>query len=183
MGLIERILGFVFGGGRNAVVETVEVFRENADRSAARAVGLREGALAQLGAEFARGQKGGFDRFMDGVNRLPRPALALGTLGLFVAAMVDPLWFAARMQGLALVPEALWWLLGVIVSFYFGARHQVKAQEFRREIAAGLTLAPEVGAGIVALEAQRAELARDDNPALVQWQAARGQVGQAGRDN
>ena len=75
------------------------------------------------------------------------------------------------------------WLLGVIVSFYFGARHQVKAQEFRREIAAGLTLAPEVGAGIVALEAQRAELARDDNPALVQWQAAREQVGQAGRDN
>ena len=26
------------------------------------------------------------------------------------------------MQGLALVPEPLWWLLGAIVSFYFGAR-------------------------------------------------------------
>lgn len=64
---------------------------------------------------------------MDGLNRLPRPALALGTLGLFVSAMVAPLWFAERMQGIALVPEPLWWLLGVIVSFYFGARHQVKS--------------------------------------------------------
>lgn len=173
MGVIERVIGFFFGGGRNVVAETVGVFRENADWSAARAVGLREGALAQMGAEFTRDRKGGFDRFMDGVNRLPRPALALGTLGLFVSAMVDPLWFAARMQGLALVPEALWWLLGVIVSFYFGARHQVKAQEFRREVAAGLALAPEVGAGIAALEAQRAHMAADANPALDHWQAAR----------
>ena len=67
---------------------------------------------------------------MDGANRLPRPALALGTLGLFVAAMIDPLWVSQQVQGIALVPELMWWLLGVIVSFYFGARHQVKSQQF-----------------------------------------------------
>ena len=48
--------------------------------------------------------------------------LALGTLGLFVYAMAEPAGFSTRMQGLALVPEPLWWLLGAIVSFYFGAR-------------------------------------------------------------
>jgi hypothetical protein len=29
------------------------------------------------------------------------------------------------------VPEPLWWLLGAIVSFYFGARHQSKSFEIR----------------------------------------------------
>ncbi len=186
MGLIERFLGALFGGGRNAVVETVEVFRENAEQGAVRAVRLRDGALAQMEAEFARPEKGGFDRFMDGVNRLPRPLLALGTLGLFVSAMVDPLWFAARMQGLALVPEAMWWLLGVVVSFYFGARHQMKAQEFRRDIAAGLSLAPDVGADVASLERMRAGTSTavggtvDANPALAAWKDAHAQRG--GRD-
>ena len=121
MGLISRLLGLVFGNGRNVVVETAQVFRENAEAGAMRAQGVQTQAMTQFGAEFAIARQGGFDRFMDGVNRLPRPALALGTLGLFIAAMVDPVWFASRMQGIALVPEPLWWLLGVIVSFYFGA--------------------------------------------------------------
>jgi hypothetical protein len=89
---------------------------------------------------------------MDGVNRLPRPALALGTMGLFIAAMIDPVWFAARMQGIALVPEPLWWLLGVIVSFYFGARHQFKGQNFRRSIVESAARAPQIAARIEALE-------------------------------
>jgi hypothetical protein len=87
---------------------------------------------------------------MDALNRVPRPAMALGTLGLFIAAMVDPVWFSERMQGLALVPEPLWWLLGAIVSFYFGARHQAKGQEFQRSLvdhlartAPGPSLTPE----------------------------------------
>ncbi|PJE37447.1 hypothetical protein CVM52_06675, partial [Pseudooceanicola lipolyticus] len=135
-GLIAGLMGLVFGGGRNALAETAQVFRENAEAGAGRAATLQGQAMAQLGAEFARPCPGWFDRVMDGVNRLPRPALALGTLGLFVAAMADPLWFAARMQGLALVPEPLWWLLGIVVSFYFGARHQLKSQEFQRDLAA-----------------------------------------------
>ena len=48
--------------------------------------------------------------------------LALGTLGLFVYAMAEPRGFSVRMEGLNLVPEPLWWLLGAVVSFYFGAR-------------------------------------------------------------
>ena len=94
---------------------------------------------------------------MDGVNRLPRPALALGTLGLFVSAMIDPLWFSQRMQGIALVPEPMWWLLGVIVSFDFGARHQVKSQKFQREIVGTMAHVPQVMHNIKALKELRAE--------------------------
>ena len=143
----------MFGDGRNAVVETLEVFRENADEGAARAQLTRDGTLAQFAAEFQRAQRSRFDMVMDGINRLPRPALALGTLALFLSAMVDPLWFAARMQGIALVPEPLWWLLGVVVSFYFGARHQSKSQEFQRDLAASLARAPQVMANLSALRA------------------------------
>ena len=59
--------------------------------------------------------------------------MAFGVLGLFIAAMVDPIWFADRMAGLALVPEPLWWLLRAIVSFYFNARHQSKRVELRAQ--------------------------------------------------
>lgn len=135
MGLIDRMLGWILGNGRNAVVEVSEVFRENAEASAVRAASAQANALSQFTAEFQTQQRGAFDRFMDGLNRLPRPALALGTLGLFVAAMTDPVWFTQRMIGLQSVPEPLWWLLGAIVSFYFGARNQLKGQEFQKSLA------------------------------------------------
>ncbi|HSG54793.1 MAG TPA: holin family protein, partial [Paracoccaceae bacterium] len=142
------------------------------------------------GAEFSAPSKGGFDRFMDGLNRVPRPALALGTLGLFVSAMVAPLWFAQRMQGIALVPEPLWWLLGVIVSFYFGARHQVKAQEFQRSIVQTVAHVQPVVDTIAMIGRMRADsigaadpgpdvrtaaqaLRSEANPALDDWRAAR----------
>jgi hypothetical protein len=111
--------------------------------------------MTQYGAEFAVARVGGFDRFMDGVNRLPRPMLALGTLGLFISAMVNPLWFSERMQGIALVPEPLWWLLGVIVSFYFGARHQMKSQEFTKQIVGTMNQVPQVIENIENLRALR----------------------------
>lgn len=189
MGLIERIFGVVFGGNRNIVRDTVEVFRENAESGAARGAVVQGQAMDQYGAEFHSPIKGTFDRFMDGVNRLPRPALALGTLGLFISAMVAPLWFAQRMQGIALVPEPLWWLLGVIVSFYFGARHQVKAQEFQRSIVDTIKHVPQVIENIETIGKMRADsvgaadpgtdvrlaaqvLKADDNPALRAWRAA-----------
>ncbi|MEM7642309.1 MAG: holin family protein [Pseudomonadota bacterium] len=98
------------------------VFRADATAGQALEHAAHRAALEQLGGEFERPARGRFDRVVDGLNRLPRPFLALGTLGLFVYAMVEPLGFAARMQGLAYVPDPLWWLLGAIVGFYFGAR-------------------------------------------------------------
>jgi len=190
MGIIKRILGTLFGSNRNVVRETVEVFRENAEAGAVRNAQMQGQAMGQYGEEFRAAPTGSFDRFMDGVNRLPRPALALGTLGLFVSAMVSPLWFAERMQGIALVPGPLWWLLGVIVSFYFGARHQVKSQNFQRGIVNSIKQVPQVVENIEMISTFRADsvgaadpgtdarldvlaLGVDENPALAAWQAAR----------
>lgn len=190
MGLIDSILNTLFGGGRNLLQETAGVFAENAEARAGREFDAQGRALAQHGAEFTPQRTGRFDLFMDGLNRLPRPALALGTVGLFAAAMTDPLWFAARMQGLTLVPEPLWWLLGVVVSFYFGARHQRKSLEFQRDIASTLARAPQVVTGIERIKALRwdspgsaatgtdADLATDTirpdvNAALDEWRKNR----------
>ncbi|WP_299896836.1 holin family protein [uncultured Ruegeria sp.] len=191
MGLISGVLALLFGGGRNAVRETVEIYRENAESRAQRTTELQSQAMMQFGGEFQVAEKGLFDRVMDGVNRLPRPALALGTLGLFVAAMVNPLWFAERMQGIALVPEPLWWLLGVIVSFYFGARHQIKMQDFQRDIGAAMQRLPTVMGNIETVRAMRSDSPGvadpgpdanliqnashlDANPALNDWRRLRG---------
>lgn len=171
MGLIDTLLGAVFGGGRNVLRETAEVFRENAEEGAAREVALRQAALAQFGAEFTLARQGWFDRAVDAANRLPRPLMAMGTLGLFVSAMVDPVWFASRMQGIALVPEPLWWLLGAIVSFYFGARHQAKGQEFQVRVAQSMAHVPQVMDNLKALRALEAG-ARTDRPAEAEASSA-----------
>lgn len=189
MGLMERMFGLLFGGGSNVVKDTVEVFRENAEAGSNRGHMVQMEAMRAHSEEFKVARQGGFDRIMDGVNRLPRPALALGTLGLFISAMVEPLWFAERMQGIALVPEPLWWLLGVIVSFYFGARHQVKSQQFQREIVGTMAHVPQVMQNVAALRKLRADsvgiastgqdarlaaaaVAPDVNPALEEWRRA-----------
>ncbi|KPN64273.1 Holin of 3TMs, for gene-transfer release [Aliiroseovarius crassostreae] len=130
-----NILKGLFGGGRNVVAETVGVFRANTEAGAQRAANYDQAALAQYAGEFQHARKGLFDRFMDGLNRLPRPLMVIAVFTLFAMAMIDPLWFAERMQGLALVPQPLWWFAGVVVSFYFGGRYQVKSQEFHKSIA------------------------------------------------
>lgn len=73
-------------------------------------------------AQPATRRIGRYDPFIDAVNRLPRPALMLLTVALFGYATLDPTGFAARMQALSAVPEPLWWMLGAVVTFYFGAR-------------------------------------------------------------
>ena len=197
MGMIGSLFATLLGGNRNVIRETVEVFRPNAEAEEQRLSIKEQAALAQFAAEFAAPRKGLFDRFVDGLNRLPGPALALGTLGLFVAAMIDPIWFAGRMQGIALVPEPLWWLLGAIVSFYFGARHQAKGQEFQRSLTATVARTKQVTANLAELRALEAgaglpeadgfspDMTVDgellptaagahDNPALSDWRQSRG---------
>lgn len=179
MGLMGKLLDVLFGGGRNAIVETAGIFRENAEKGADREAAMRAQALAQYAAEFGQPRVGLFDRVIDGLNRLPRPILAFGTIGLFVTAMSDPVWFAGRMQGIALVPEPMWWLMGAIISFYFGARHQAKAQDFQTSVLQTAGMAGEVRARVEALDALHVPLpleavnpaAPDRNAALEEWRA------------
>lgn len=191
MGLITTLLNVIFGSDRNVIKETAEVFRSNAEQDAVRGREMSQEVLQQFAKEFDSSGDSRFNRFMDGVNRLPRPAMALGTLALFVAAMTDPIWFAARMQGIALVPEPLWWLLGVVVSFYFGARHQVKSQQFQRSVAQTIAHVPKVVENLGMLRAltattpgtadagedahlRLASLQPEENPALEDWRRKTG---------
>ena len=95
--------------------------------------GVRQVALAvareataevvAAGQDAANGARAGaYDRVVDALNRLPRPLMALGALALLGYAMDDPAGFAARMQGLRTMPQELWWLIGGVLTFYFGAR-------------------------------------------------------------
>lgn len=74
--LIERVFEAISGGGTNIVRETAEVFWQNREADAIRAAQRQAYALYQYAAEFSVPLKGRFDRVMDGLNRLPCPALA-----------------------------------------------------------------------------------------------------------
>ncbi|MEO1312791.1 MAG: holin family protein [Pseudomonadota bacterium] len=180
MGLIAGLLGLV-----PTLRRTAEVFVPNKTERAAQEHAEQMASLNQLGMEFQRPVRGWFDGVIDALNRLPRPALALGTLGLFAFAMADPVAFGIRMQGLALVPEPLWWLLGAIVSFYFGARelHHFRGGNTAVPVAAvtqavetmnALRLVDPVPAEAPEVApAPAAKRASVDNPALAEWQAQR----------
>ena len=128
MALITQVFDMLFGGGRNLLRDTSNLLRPNPESADARASDLQAAALAQFAAEFRQPQRSGFDRAMDGLNRLPRPLMALSVIGLFAFAIIDPVAFAARMTGLAAIPEPLWGLLGAVVSFYFGVREMYYAR-------------------------------------------------------
>ncbi len=187
--MVTRLLGALFGAGRNVVRETAEVFRPNAEAVDQRGAEAQAAALAQMAAEFG-GVQGPWGRFVDGLNRLPRPMLAFGCIFLFGSAMHDPIWFAERMQGLALVPEPLWALMGAIVAFYFGARelHKFRGASMGKEAARIIAQAPDVARNIEVLRALRADspgaadpgpdaattlaaLTPTENPAVADWRA------------
>ncbi len=171
MGLIQRILGPSDGinAAANAVTGVAEVFHANETRRMELSADAQAAALAAMGDEFQYGRYGFFDRMVNGINRLPRPMLAFGTLGLFVFAMVDPTAFSERMAGLNHVPEPLWWLLGAIVSFYFGAREM---HYFRTPT---MPPRPRLARDTVAQEALESG-ARDMNPALQDWFAEQAEM-------
>lgn len=166
MGLIGKILGGNGAGAAalgNAVEGVAEVFRPNATRQMELSAAAQEAALTQLGAEFSNAGSTWFDSAVNGLNRLPRPFLALGTVGLFVYAMIDPAAFSQRMVGLNAVPEPLWWLLGAVVAFYFGARETHYFRESRS--ASGRVVIPQAAAQP---RAQTPAIA-PENPALADW--------------
>ena len=124
MGLMSKLLGLgeAVQDVGNVAESVAEVFMVNKTKAELAHRAQATASLGQFGQEFANAGAGQFDSFINGLNRLPRPVMALGTVGLFVFSMTSPEGFAIRMQGLAYIPDQLWWLLGAVVSFYFGAR-------------------------------------------------------------
>ena len=111
---VEGIGNVVIKGIRTVKGDKAERDQQNADYGQA--------ALGQFASEFTH-RRNWFDSLIDGINRLPRPALALGVIGLMVLAPLNPIAFSTIMTAYALVPEWLAILFGVIVGFYFGTRH------------------------------------------------------------
>ncbi|GAB4261619.1 MAG: holin family protein [Pararhodobacter sp.] len=185
MGLT-MLLRAVFAGGRltravRAGTVLAEALRPNATRQLDLGHDAFIAAQSAHAAEYRHARGGRFDALVNGLNRLPRPMLALGTLGLFVYAMADPEGFARRMTGLASVPEPLWWLLGAVVAFYFGARETHYLREHRavapsprsgEAAAADSGVAPGVAPG---------DVPRGDNAALRDWRASLPQQIREGR--
>ncbi|MCR9151063.1 MAG: holin family protein [Rhodobacteraceae bacterium] len=162
MGLMHWLFGAGAARTLGAAGQVAEVFVPNASRRQELQAEARAAAMAQHAAEFRNARTGAFDRAIDGLNRLPRPLLALGTIGLFAYAMADPASFAVRMRGLAEVPEPLWWLLGAVVGFYFGAR---EAHHFRLTRWAEARRTP---------DAEAPAASADGNAALAEWRALAG---------
>jgi hypothetical protein len=176
MGLMSNGIGRTVEGIGDAAEGLSEVFMPNATRAAELAADIQMATLKAASAEFQHAGDGRFDRFINGLNRLPRPLLALGTLGMFIYAMADPYAFAARMIGLQEVPEPLWWLLGAVVSFYFGARelHYARAPGRRTSVPAqaGRGLRDRLG-GVFGRgrDAPSRPAPAPDNPALSDWES------------
>ncbi len=80
--------------------------------------------------------------------------------------MVNPEDFATRMQGLAYVPDPLWWLLGAVVSFYFGARelHYARDRSPPAVFSAPVANVPSAPIKVSATQF-------NDNAALSEWAA------------
>jgi hypothetical protein len=117
--------------------ELVEVFKPNAEGEAQRGHAERLAlsaqdlaSLQQFAAEFhPRARRTGWDSFVDGLNRLPRPLITLSVGAFFVLAPLDPLRFAQVARAYELMPEGFWALLSVIVAFYFGGRMRLNRDD------------------------------------------------------
>jgi hypothetical protein len=126
-------LGDLFKGGK----EVAEVFTENKENQGKRAhdetmagLDLDKASLMQFAAEFHdRSNRTWWDSLVDGLNRLPRPLMAIAVLGFFVLAPLDPLYFMQIAKAYEVMPEGYWALLSVVIGFYFGGRMQLKSQD------------------------------------------------------
>jgi len=159
--------------------------------------GYRTQVAANYAAEFApRANRTWWDSLVDGLNRLPRPALVTLVLGYFITAWRSPETFAAINAGLATVPEPMWWVLGSVIGFYFAARefhHRRRSGEFRAAAKAARELdairreaeqapdrqeppAPAAGVATDDADAHQAAPSEPTNPSIRAWRARGGVV-------
>ena len=157
----------LFGGGGNVVKEVIETVRPNAEARSARSHDLDSATLAQLAAEFKSGHNGPWDSFLDGLNRLPRPLMTLSVFGLLIYTPIDPLRMTEVFTAWSIIPPGLWAVAGIIVTFYFGGRAQIKAQNFQKELVEVAVIAPSVVDKIGKIREMRADsphIASDETP-------------------
>lgn len=123
--MIGQILSALVGGGVQRLIATLF-----GDRAARERYAADEQMAVQAGfqAEFGyRERRTWWDSLVDGLNRLPRPLMTFGVIGLFVWAVVDPPAFSLAMLALQNVPEMLWYIFLAVIGFWFGTKMIEKA--------------------------------------------------------
>lgn len=129
--MIGRAIASSVEGVGNAVSNVVGTIWGNRSEKDAAIHDEQMAVLGQFAAEFAqRPPKTWWDSFVDGLNRLPRPLITFGVVGLFVWAGWDPITFTETMEALGFVPDELWIILLTIITFWFGGR--LLAQDLRK---------------------------------------------------
>lgn len=141
MGLIDRIAARLprLGDAGRMVGRLGEALATG--RAAVAAQDAHDQSLGALAEAYGHRPTPGLRSFLDSLNTLPGPVVVISTTAMVGFAVLDPAGFAARMNGLNQVPEPLWWLMGGLVSFYFGAREMrfVRGRAVADAIAASVT--------------------------------------------
>lgn len=127
------------GGILKPAKDLVTVFKEDEEQKAQRKHAevmadseLNAEVLQQFAAEFSgRANRTWWDSLVDGLNRLPRPMIAIGILAFFIIAPLYPDHFLKIASAYEKMPDGFWTLLAVIIGFYFGGRMQLKSQDFK----------------------------------------------------
>lgn len=83
----------------------------------------------QFAAEFGHA-KTAFDSFVDGMNRLVRPLVTYGVIGMFAFMLANPAQFKEVVEAAALTPAWMWALIATVIGFWFGGRALKDWQQF-----------------------------------------------------
>jgi hypothetical protein len=123
-----RIFGAVTGVGTSSVIgEATNAYSAVFGNKAYRELGSHMETMSvheQHASEFQyRGRRTWFDSLIDGINRLVRPLFTLAAFYVvFIWPYFAPTTFLIYSESISLVPQAMWMILGVIVTFWFGSR-------------------------------------------------------------
>jgi hypothetical protein len=188
MGVISYLLTSLFGGARNVPVELINAIRGNAENAAERSGEFDAAALQQFAAEFRHPSRNWFDGLVDWLNRLPRPLLTLGAIVILLLPVWDIGLATAVFTAWSIIPPAIWALITVVVTFFFGGRMQAQDLSFNRDLAATAAALPTVMGQLREIRELTAEtplvaaterdaaatidaVQSEDNPALSAWRA------------
>lgn len=165
MGIIGNILSMGAKPLADAATTVIGAIKPNAEAQSSRLNQYNISVANQFAQEFRQIEnRTKWDSFVDGLNRLPRPIIVFGVVGLFVYAMVSPDGFIERMKAIAFIPESLWVIFWTILPVYFGLREVDKT----RKAANRTTMLKE----IADIEKSRSpKEVVDGNAALQDWQS------------
>ena len=85
--------------------------------------------IGQFAAEFQVENRTMFDSLIDGLNRLPRPAIVTMVIAYFNLSWVDSIQFQIINKGLDTIPNDMWVIAIAIISFYSVAREITKSRD------------------------------------------------------